>query len=536
MKMNIQEYLNKNNISFQKSDNEFIIACPFCNKIMATGEQLANFHINQDSGDGNCWDCGGITTLKEVVKKLGTEEIGGVENGVINFDLEDTKPSQRKKMVRKEVIIFEESPRIKKIEKIEREVGFTGWCEIIKANFPGLLFPAEVGLSIISQILIKEITNPFALVLVDVPSAGKTIAINFFSEIEGLTYASDKFTPASFVSNATNVKKADLSKIDLLPRLKYKMFLLRDLATLFSKRDDDLNECLGLLTRVLDGEGLNTDSGVHGQRQYVGEYLFMVLAGSTPIPPRVWKMMGNLGSRLFFLNINSREKSEDELADQLTTFAYKEKEKTCRIVTKNFLHTLWHKYPDGVDWNKELDSREDKLIIARCAGLLAKLRGVINVWKDRLQDGEVYEYTRPVIERPDRINQLFYNLCRGHALVCGRIQINHDDLRLIVELAVDSAPTTRANLFRKLLENDGVMKTGDVMVALNCSRPTALKEMEALKILGVCNISQDSYGDVGEPEKTINLSEGFKWFLSDECKIIRGIEKSADGDTASDLV
>ena len=74
------------------------------------------------------------------------------------------------------------------------------------------------------------------------------------------------------------------------------------------------------------------------------------------------------------------------------------------------------------------------------------------------------------------------------------------------------------------------------MVALNCSRPTALKEMEELKILGVCNISQDSCGDVGEPEKTINLSEGFKWFLSDECKTIRGIPLPIRQGTMADLL
>ncbi len=413
--------------------------------------------------------------------------------------------------------------RIMKVEKLEREVAFGEWQETITSNFPELLFCAEVGLSVIAQILIKEITNPFALVLVDVPSAGKTIAINFFSEIEGLTYATDKFTPASFVSNATNVKKEKLKEIDLLPRLKYKMLLLRDLSVLFSKRDDDLNECLGLLTRVLDGEGLNTDSGVHGQRQYVGEYLFMILAGSTPIQPRVWKMMGNLGSRLFFLNINSKDKSEDELADQLTTLAYKEKEKICRATTKNFLYTLWYKYPDGVDWDKVADRPEERRIVARCAQLLAKLRGVINVWKDKWQDGEVYDHTHPVIEKPDRINQLFYNLCRGHAVICGRTQINQEDLRLIVELAVDSAPIIRAKLFRKLLESNGEMKTDEVMVALKCSRPTALKEMEAMKILDVCDTAQDGSGEVGGQEKIIRLKDGFRWFLSDECRTIRGL-------------
>ena len=175
-----------------------------------------------------------------------------------------------------EINFLNNTNRVTKIGKPKQEISIEQWRNTIKKHFPELLFSAEIGLSIIAQILIKDITNPFALVLVGMPSAGKTICLNFFSEIEHLTYASDKFTPASFVSNAVNRKKEDLKKIDLLPRLQYKMFLIRDLATLFSKRDDDLNECLGILTRVLDGEGLSTDGGVHGQRKYVGEYLFML--------------------------------------------------------------------------------------------------------------------------------------------------------------------------------------------------------------------------------------------------------------------
>lgn len=423
---------------------------------------------------------------------------------------------------------IDKSSRILKIDTLETEVNFTQWQETIKQNFPELLLSAEVGLSIIAQILIKDITNPFALVLVDVPSAGKTIAINFFSEIEGLTYASDKFTPASFVSNATNVKKEKLKEIDLLPRLKYKMFLLRDLATLFSKRDDDLNECLGLLTRVLDGEGLNTDSGVHGQRQYIGEFLFMIFAASTPIPPRVWKMMGNLGSRLFFLNLNSKEKNEEQLAKQIGDLAYKEKEKICRLATKNLLYTLWHTHKEGVDWKKENDSQELKIIIARCARLLAKLRGVINVWKEHSEDGSDLSFTSPIIEQPDRINQLFYNLCRGHAIGCGRPNINNDDLRLVVELAIDSAPTIRSKLFRALLDNNGIMSTSMIETALQCSKPTALKEMEKLKILGICYISQVSQGQTGEPEKELHLISDFHWFLNDECLQIRGLQTISD--------
>lgn len=434
---------------------------------------------------------------------------------------------------KKEVYQLAETMRIKAIDAPDSSITFTEWQAIISENFPDLLFTSEMCMAIMAQILIKDITNPFALVLVDVPSAGKTITINFFSDIPELTYATDKFSPASFVSNAANVSKEKLKDIDLLPRLQYKMFLIRDLATLFSKRDDDLNECLGILTRVLDGEGLNTDSGVHGQRQYVGEYLFMLLAASTPIPPRVWKMMGNLGSRLFFVNMNTRDKSEEELADQLTTLAYKQKEITCRQATTDFLRSLWNQHPDGVDWDKSADRREDKVIVARCASLLAKLRGVINVWKDHSEEGTQYSYTSPTIEKPDRINQLFYNLCRGHALISGREHINDQDLRLIVELCIDSAPTIRARLLRKLIEHNGIMKTNEVEIALQCSKPTALKEMETLKILKICYITQESDGYPGEPEKVIRLSKSFQWFLSDECNQIRGIARKED--TQADL-
>jgi hypothetical protein len=435
---------------------------------------------------------------------------------------------------------IEKEERIKKYDKPDLELDFGGWKKIITDNFPELFLAAEFGASIMAQILVKDITNPFALVLVDVPSAGKTIAINFFSEIDGLTYASDKFTPASFVSNATNVKKEDLAEIDLLPKLKYKMFLIRDLATLFSKQDDMLNECLGTLTRVLDGEGFATDTGVHGQRQYVGEYLFMIFAGSTPIHPRVWKMMGNLGSRLFFLTLHSRDKSDDELANQLTTLAHKEKEKICRLATKRLLQTLWFNHQNGVDWNKTEDEKEYILAIGRCARMLARMRGVINVWKEKspsFEGEESYDHTIPTTEKPDRINQLLYNLCRGHALVCGRTQVNEDDLRLAVELAIESAPMNRARLLGKLLENGGTMTTGEIEVALNCSAPTALKEMETMSILKVGYISTVSSEFAGRPEKTLHLAKDFMWFLSDACWRTRGIAvPHVRQDTGSDLV
>lgn len=409
--------------------------------------------------------------------------------------------------------VSEPRSRIAKCPTPASITSFDEWRQTIETNFPDLLPAAESALSIVTQFLIKDITNPFALVFVDVPSSGKTIAINFFDKIPELTYPTDKFTPASFVSNAANVKKKDLADVDLLPRIQYRMFLIRDFATLFSKRDDDLNELLGTLTRVLDGEGLNTDSGVHGQRQYVGEYLFMMLGASTPIPPKVWKLMGNLGSRLFFLGTNSRDKSDQELVEQVSGMSFKAKEVVCQEATRNLLYTLWNAYPDGIEWDKNADNKEILATIVRCSKLLANLRGVINVWRDEFEN--TYTYQAPVIERPDRINQLLTNFARGHAIACGRTQISLDDLRPIIAVILDSAQYTRSKLFKALIARRGAMRTTDVESELKLTKPTALARMKELELLGVCDLTE-----LGEHE--ITLRPEFEWFVSDEFRLLRG--------------
>jgi len=394
---------------------------------------------------------------------------------------------------------------------------------ILNDNFPKLSFPTEIGLSVMAQLLIKDIKNPFALVYVDVPSSGKTIVLNFFSRIKELTFTTDNFTPASFVSHSANTKKTDLSKIDMLPQIRYKTLIIRDLAPIFAKNDDDVQSALGILIRVLDGEGLETNSGLHGKRGYSGDYLFMILAASTQIRPKIWKAMGNLGSRLFFLNMEGKEKSEEELADQLR-ISCRDKEEICRMATDEFLKTLWNKYPDGIDWNKGADDTSLLVIITRFAKILARLRSAINVWEEGYGERK-YNFTQPITEMPDRLNQLLYNLARGHALVCGRENISMEDLKAVAKVSIDSAPPNRSKMFKLLLKNDGKITTKEVMSQLKCSRPTALKEMQQLVILGIVEPSEDlseaeKLHFLGRPETEISLKEEFGWFLSEECQLL----------------
>ena len=182
--------------------------------------------------------------------------------------------------------------------------------------------------------------------------------------------------------------------------------------------------------------------------------------------------------------------------------------------------------PSGVNWGKGNDGEDCLRVIARCAELLAALRGTIQMWQSE-HDGTV-SHSVPVIEQPDRINCLLYNLARGHALLSGRTQITTADLAPLLEVTFDSAPTIRSKVFRALLENGGTLKTTEVEKLLRCSKPTALKEMEALSVLGVVE-KDEGDTEYGRPEHEVQLAQRFQWFASDECKALRWRYKHPQG-------
>jgi len=89
----------------------------------------------------------------------------------------------------------------------------------------------------------------------------------------------------------------------------------------------------------------------------------------------------------------------------------------------------------------------------------------------------------------------------------------------VLEVTLDSAPTSRSILFRNLLKAGGILRTSGVEDVLRCSKPTALKQMQVLKWLGVVEKSE-AVPESGRPEQEIRLVERFNWFLSPEFKTL----------------
>jgi hypothetical protein len=131
---------------------------------------------------------------------------------------------------------------------------------ITKKNMPHLWPGLEFALSVKTILNIKGNTLPFSGILLGPASSAKTVIVELFRGSRH-TFYTDNFSPKSLVSHNSAVPKEKLREIDMLPKIKDKYFLTPELAPIFAARDDDLLQVLGILTRVADGRGYESDSG-----------------------------------------------------------------------------------------------------------------------------------------------------------------------------------------------------------------------------------------------------------------------------------
>jgi hypothetical protein len=150
------------------------------------------------------------------------------------------------------------------------------------------------------------------------------------------SYFTDSFSPKSLVSHYAGIKEEQL-KIDMLPMIKNKFFLCSELSPMFTKKEEELNEIIGLITRVLDGHGLVTNTGSCGQRGYDEEIMFTWLGAAVDIPNKVHKLMGSLGPKLYFFRLPKNKKDENELLAAMDKDDFIPKVKKIRTALMEYL-------------------------------------------------------------------------------------------------------------------------------------------------------------------------------------------------------
>jgi hypothetical protein len=293
---------------------------------------------------------------------------------------------------------------IQKLRKENPDLTIEQWSNILKEKyqklndkvneyFPEISLELDFILSIKTILNIEDITLPFMGIVFAVPSSMKTKVIEILRKWP-YSYFTDKFTPKSFVSHSATVRKDKLKDVDLLPRIKDKILLTPELSPLFSGKDEDIKEQFGIITRLLDGDGLETESGVHGKRGYYGYYMFAWIGAAVDIPSSVYKFLSTIGFKIYFLRLPRMEVSEDELVDQITTEKpFNDKMREIEKLLIDYL--MWFEVCPlsiglqnlaKIEWDRSKSDQNAIRIIARLALLLARLRGDICVFKSTDRD------------------------------------------------------------------------------------------------------------------------------------------------------
>lgn len=178
-----------------------------------------------------------------------------------------------------------------------------------------LALGARTGLAVVGSLSFLERSNPLALIYEGGAGKGKSLLIDMLnpdrSQTRERSHRLDNFTPKSFVTHTANVKKGELENIDLLPKIKDKVLLTKELAPLLRGREEELKANFSILTAVLDGKGYVSSSGTQGVRGYEGAYVFNWLGGTTPIPAKTDSIMAQLGNRLLRYECSNRSKLDE---------------------------------------------------------------------------------------------------------------------------------------------------------------------------------------------------------------------------------
>jgi hypothetical protein len=335
-------------------------------------------------------------------------------------------------------------------------------------------------------------------------------------------FYTDSFSAKSFVSHNTNVKKDKLPEIDLLPKIRNKLFLTPELSPTFTKRDDDLIEILGILGRILDGLGYESDTGAHGHRGYHGEYMFTWIGCAVDIPFKVQKFLSNIGAKLYFLRLPHLDKTEDNYLDDIDKDNYHEKTGTIKDALYDYLD-YFDKYPEAIDennivkiaWDNNKDDETTKRIIIRLARLLGHLRGTVPVSYSEGTQGINYAYALPTIEEPDRAITQLRNLARGHALSQGRNFIAMGDIPLVIKVVLSTASKERVRVFELLIASKGTLTVSRIVESLKMSEPTAKRTMAEFNALGIADLIE-SESEQGTLKYECRLVESLNWFLEPE--------------------
>jgi hypothetical protein len=365
-------------------------------------------------------------------------------------------------------------------------------------------------LGVIGALSLTRRDHCIALFLVGGSGVGKSTVARFcMPETEAVArvcYRADNFTRASFVSHSAKVEKGELEKIDLLPRITNKTMITKELGALFSAEETVLRETFGTLTTVLDGNGLVTNSGSHGERGYTGEYLFNWIGATTPPPRRVYELMSQVGNRMLFYEIPERKKTRAALMEFAKSNNTGTPVAQYAALTNQFIEGHFERYPvNSVDPSTIHVSDELTEEMVCLADFIAHGRVRIDL------DPDGFTFERGIVEAPERLILLLRTLALGLALTSERNVVTTDDIAVLRHIAFSTIPPQRREIVKHLINAGGELTSTQLQGLLGFSAAPTLRRMREVGATGIATARITEQRE--STASTLALKDEWRWLL-----------------------
>jgi hypothetical protein len=407
-------------------------------------------------------------------------------------------------------------------------------------NFPGSWLGIEFVFSGKMILHIEDITLPFGGFLLGPPAGKKTLCVNQPKDTRHTFYL-DSHTPNSWVSHYSAGTEEDEEKReerDLLPKIENKLYGTGELAPLLNQKEETLLQELGIITRLMDGQGYRSASGVMGVRGYDRPIMFVWIGAAVKIPYNVHKMLGQLGPKLYFFRMPEIETTEQEYITLLQGNDHREREATVKKAMMEYMDVfekcpLFVKYNnlgglEKIKWDKERDDKSVYSVIVKLSILLRSLRGVVQTREtDKgagYGQGVNYAYYSAIREVPTRAQQQLYNVARGHALFSGRNYVTRDDLPMVVKMVLSSAADEqRVKALDVLLQTrkGSWITQADLAKKMNTSPHPAGRVMAEFRALELADVDGIYNDNPNQNRPKMRLKKEFYWFYSKEFQDLR---------------
>jgi hypothetical protein len=348
-----------------------------------------------------------------------------------------------------------------------------------------------------ATLLLDDIESSRATMIEGQSGVGKTMLLKTFGGLSEQFCRRSDVTPASFVSAGSSNTGSNSTNNDLLPLLEDRTLAVRDAQTLFTGSEQTVESRWRKMARIMDGDGYFRQTATGGKAGY-DDIRFNFIGATTPLDPRAWRMMGNVGQRLLFVEWPEEEYDDGWLTSVVDGGERRPIERGQDVV-QEFLHDLWefHGGSSSVTWDDEPPNEVMKLI-----EYLAK---VVIYARASITSGESQR------EAPKRIGQLLHDLARGHALIHGRTHLELEDVEVCGRVALSTMPSKRRGIVRALLDpnRDAPLTASDVETILDVSRPTARDRIDDAVALGFGEVVEET--GRGGTTKAVEVNSEFRW-------------------------